>query len=336
MSETLSYAQPSLARRLLPSRQQMPLLATILVCAALYIGACVTFRGFFSKDVALAFFGDNAFLGIAALGLTPVILSGGIDLSVGSMVACANIALATLVENHHFSALAAVLLVLAGGALFGCITGTLIHFFDLTPFLITLGGLFALRGAALLISTDQIAITNDTIVKLTTATVPIGLGIQLPITAATFIALAIVLIFVSLYTSFGRNVYAVGGSEASAVLMGLPVGRTKVLVYTLSGFCSALAGVVYTLYTSSGDATAAKGMELDAIAAVVVGGTLLSGGVGQVIGTCVGVLVFGIIASAINFQGTLDPGWNRIVIGGLLLAFIILQKIIQPGKTGHA
>jgi simple sugar transport system permease protein len=188
----------------------------------------------------------------------------------------------------------------------------------------------------LLISTDQIAITNDTIVKLTTATVPIGFGVQLPITAATFIALAIVLIFVSLYTSFGRNVYAVGGNEASAVLMGLPVGRTKVLVYTLSGFCSALAGVVYTLYTSSGDATAAKGMELDAIAAVVVGGTLLSGGVGQVIGTCVGVLVFGIIASAINFQGTLDPGWNRIVIGGLLLAFIILQKIIQPGKTGHA
>jgi len=131
---------------------------------------------------------------------------------------------------------------------------------------------------------------------------------------------------------FGRNVYAVGGNEEAAMLMGIPVGRTKVLVYALSGLCSSLAGVVFTFYGSSGNPSAAVGMELDAIAAVVVGGTLLSGGVGYVFGTLIGVLIFGIIQTGIVFDGRLSSWWTRVVIGALLLLFILLQKLFaRPG-----
>jgi simple sugar transport system permease protein len=144
----------------------------------------------------------------------------------------------------------------------------------------------------------------------------------------------IICVFVSLFTPFGRNVYALGGSESSAVLMGLPVGRTKIAIYAVGGFCSALGGIVYTIYTSSGNAIAATGLELDAIAAVVVGGTLLTGGVGYVAGTLLGLLIFGIIQTAIIFQGTLSSWWTRIAVGVLLLVFILLQKILQIRPAG--
>jgi len=127
-------------------------------------------------------------------------------------------------------------------------------------------------------------------------------------------------------TEFGRTVYAIGGSEASALLMGLPVARTTVLVYTFSGFCSALAGVVFTFYMLSGYGLHAVGLELDAIAAVVIGGTLLSGGVGYVAGTLFGVLILGIIQTLIAFDGSLSSWWTRIVIGALLFVFCLLQR----------
>jgi simple sugar transport system permease protein len=138
---------------------------------------------------------------------------------------------------------------------------------------------------------------------------------------------------VAAFRPIGRYVYAVGGNEQSALLMGLPVARTKIGVYAFAGFCSALAGLAVTLYTSSGNALTGSGLELDAIAAVVVGGTLLSGGVGGPIGTLVGVLIFGVIQSAIAFEGTLSSWWARIAIGILLLGFILLQKLLQPERT---
>src|SRR5699024_12207752 len=130
------------------------------------------------------------------------------------------------------------------------------------------------------------------------------------------------------YTRFGRTVYAIGGSEASSTLMGLPVARTKVLVYAISGFCSGLAGVLYTFYTLSGYALTAVGTELDAIAAVVIGGTLLTGGYGSVLGSVLGVLVLGTIQTLITFDGTLTSWWTKIFIGALLLIFIVLQKVL--------
>jgi galactofuranose transport system permease protein len=311
------------------SRRTLPLLATFLVCAVLYTAASLSFRHFFSTDVFLSFFSDKSFLGIAALGETFVILSGGIDLSVGSMVACTGIVLAVLIENHHIHPAMAIAMVLAATTLFGAIMGALIQIFNLAPFLVTLGGLFVLRGAALLVSTESIDIDHPAYLWLESVAVPIGGGMTLPITAVIFIAFTVVLILVSLQTPFGRNVYAIGGNETSALLMGLPVGRTKIAIYALAGFCSGLAGVVYTIYTSSGNAAAVPGMELDAIAAAVVGGTLLSGGVGYVAGTPLGVITFGIIETAISFQGHISSWWSRIAIGGLLLAFVVIQQLIQ-------
>jgi simple sugar transport system permease protein len=315
------------------SRQTIPLIATFAVFMALYLTACGSFRHFASAGVFIGFFTDNAFLGIAALGATFVILSGGIDLSVGSMVACTGIIMAVLIERAHVHPIIAIGVVLIGGTLFGMAMGALIHYFVLTPFLVTLGGLFILRGIALLVSTESIGIHHPFFVSLTTAAIPLGSGLSIKLVAVVFIAMAILLALMAAYTPTGRNLYAIGGSEPSAVLMGLPVGSAKIKAYTLAGFCSALAGVINTILKSSGDAAAAKGMELDAIAAVVVGGTLLSGGVGYVAGTPLGVLVFAVIAQGIMFQGTLSSWWTKIAIGGLLLGFIVLQRLIQPKKA---
>lgn len=316
------------------NRQQIPFIATAVACVAAYVVAGVMYRsqGFFSLPVAINLLGDNAFLGVVAIGMTFVILSGGIDLSVGSVVGCTSIALGLLIENVHLHPAVAIPLVLLAGALFGTFMGSLIHFFALPPFLVTLGGLFFCRGLALVISTESVSINHGWYVWLSSAAIPLGSDAALPLTAVIFLVVLFVAIFVSIFTPFGRNVYAIGGNEQSAVLMGLPVARTKVGVYALSGFCSALGGVVYTVYMSSGNAVAATGLELDAIAAVVVGGTLLSGGVGYVAGTLLGLLIFGIIQTAINFQGNLNSAWTRIAVGVLLLAFILLQKLLQLGS----
>jgi len=143
---------------------------------------------------------------------------------------------------------------------------------------------------------------------------------------------SLVVVAIGLYllhlTSFGRTVYAIGGNRQSAVLMGLPVARTEVLVYTISGTCSALGGILLSFYMLSGSGSLAVGMELDAIAAVVIGGTLLTGGTGYLLGSLLGVLVLGLIKTLITFQGTLSSWWTKIVVGLLLLAFILLQRLV--------
>jgi simple sugar transport system permease protein len=152
-------------------------------------------------------------------------------------------------------------------------------------------------------------------------------------TACVFVVVLLAGLWIAHLTRFGRNVYAIGGSESSAVLMGLPVARTKVLIYALSGFCAALGGVVFTVQAQSGNPLNGFGMELDAIAAVVIGGTLLSGGVGQVAGTLLGVLIYGTILTAPDYLSGFDSSWQRIAIGGLLLVFIILQRFLSRASA---
>jgi galactofuranose transport system permease protein len=313
-------------------QRNIPFLATVIVCALLYIVAAVSYEGFASLRVLINFFGDNSFLGIAALGLTFVILSGGIDLSVGAVIGLASVFLALAIEKWNLHAAVAIPMVLLVGACFGFAMGALIQWFALPPFLVTLGGMFFARGLAYLLSLESLPITKYLDAISSRVHVPMGEALDLPATAIIFIAVFALAFAMAHFTRFGRNVYALGGNEQSALLMGLPVALTKIGVYGLSGFCSALAGVVYCLYTQSGNPNAGMGLELDAIAAVVIGGTLLSGGVGYVAGTMVGVLIFGIIQTAIVFQGTLSSWWTKIVIGVLLLAFILLQKIIQAKK----
>ena len=311
-------------------KRNIPFLATLSVCVLLYLAAGAKYDGFFSARVFLNFLSDNAVLGVAAIGLTFVILSGGIDLSVGSVVGVVSIVLAILVDGKGMSPAVAIPVVLAAGTMFGAGMGALVHYFALPPFLVTLGGMFFARGLGFMIKMESMPITKlGGIVDA--MTIPLGVY-ELPATAVVFLSLLAIAIVIAHFTRFGRNVYAIGGNEPSAVLMGLPVARTKVGVYALGGFCSAAAGVVFTFYTSSGNPTAGNGLELEAIAAVVVGGTLLSGGVGLLAGTLVGVLIFGMIQTIITFQGNINSWWTPIIIGLLLLAFILLQKAIQSKK----
>ncbi len=310
----------------------LPLAATIALFVAMATFGSVSYNGFFSAQAFLNLLIDNAFLVIVAVGMTFVILTGGIDLSVGSVVALSTMVLAALVEKHHWNLWAAIPLVLLMGTALGAFMGWLIQRFRLQPFIVTLAGMFLARGLCYLISIDSISITDEAYTNLAQLRIPLWEDAAVSLSAVLAVVVLLIAFYVAHATEFGRTVYAIGGSEHSATLMGLPVARTTVLVYTLSGFCSALGGVVFTFYMLSGYGLHAMGLELDAIAAVVIGGTLLSGGVGYVVGTLFGVLTLGMIQSLIMFDGSLSSWWTRIVIGALLFVFCVLQRVFETGR----
>ncbi|HUX37068.1 MAG TPA: galactofuranose ABC transporter, permease protein YjfF [Rectinemataceae bacterium] len=306
--------------------RNLPTLVTLALFIVMFGAGSVAFIGFFSLQNFLNLFIDNAYLLILAVGMTFVIVSGGIDLSVGSVLALSTMIASSLLEKSHLDPILVIPIVLLVGIALGSFMGYLIHAFDLPPFIITLAGLYLARGLCYVVSIDTIGITNAFWEKAAHAQILIiGRNFLSP---SAVIALATVLVglFVARYSAFGRNVYAIGGSEQSAVLMGLPVRRTKIAIYALSGFCSALAGIVFTFYTLSGYALDGKGMELDTIASVVIGGTLLTGGFGSVFGSMLGVLVYGTIQVLIVFQGTLNSWWTRIAVGFLVFVFCLLQR----------
>jgi simple sugar transport system permease protein len=316
---------------MLLNRKYVPVAVTFGLLATMFAAGAFRYTGFFSMQVFYNLLIDNSFLLITAVGMTFVILSGGIDLSVGSVIALTTMVSASLVEQHGWPPAVVIPLVLVMGSLFGATMGAIIHYFRIQPFIVTLAGMFLARGLCYLISIDTITIKNAsyTWVAQTKVSLPGGY-----VSINVMIALVVVLLalYMAHYTRFGRNVYAIGGSEQSALLMGLPVAQSKVLVYTLSGFCSALAGVVFTFYMLSGYGLHAMGLELDTIAAVVIGGTLLTGGVGYIVGTFLGVLIQGVIQTIISFEGTLSSWWTKIVIGLLLFVFILFQKVLSERR----
>ncbi len=314
-------------KRLNINYKHLPILVTVGLFILMYIFGSMRYTGFMSSQVFLNLFINNAFLIILAVGMTFVILTGGIDLSVGSVIALTSMVAADLIMNAQLSPWLVIPISLLVGTTLGLINGCIIHFFNIQPFIVTLAGLFLARGLAYLINIESIAITDPFFDFMAKTRIPIGDSF---ISISVVIALVVVLIGVYLahYTNFGRTVYAIGGSEQSAVLMGLPVGRTKILIYTFSGFCASLAGLVFTFYMLSGYALHANGMELDVIASVVIGGTLLTGGVGYVAGSVIGVLILGVIQTIIIFEGTLSSWWTKIAIGVLVLAFIVFQRIL--------
>jgi ribose/xylose/arabinose/galactoside ABC-type transport system permease subunit len=310
----------------------LPVTVTIVLFALMAGSGSVLYTGFFSAQVFFNLLIDNAFLLIVAVGMTFVILSGGIDLSVGAVVALTTMISAALVEKHGVSIAIVIPLVLAIGALFGAIMGVMIERFRLQPFIVTLAGMFLARGLCYLISIDSISITDPLYTAIAQARLPLWGSASISVGAVLGLLVLASAIYLAHWTEFGRTVYALGGSNASAILMGLPVVRTTILIYALSGFCSALGGIVFTFYMLSGYGLHAIGMELDAIAAVVIGGTLLSGGVGYVFGTLFGVLILGIIQTVIMFDGSLSSWWTRIVIGGLLFVFCLLQRVFEARR----
>ena len=311
----------------------LPLAATVSLFVLMASLGSVFYDGFFSLQVFLNLLIDNAFVCIVAVGMTFVILSGGIDLSVGSVIALTTMVSASLVEKHGWSPAVVIPLVLVMGTVFGAFMGLLIERFRLQPFIVTLAGMFLARGLCYLISIDSISITNEFYAKVSQWRLPVWGDASISVSALIALVVVGLAVFVAHFTPFGRAVYAIGGSEQSALLMGLPVRSTVIGVYTLSGFCSALGGVVFTFYMLSGYGLHAVGLELDAIAAVVIGGTLLTGGVGYVVGTLFGVLMLGIIQTLISFDGTLSSWWTRIVVGVLLFVFCLLQRLFTARGT---
>jgi simple sugar transport system permease protein len=314
------------ARLHLPQRF-LPVVATLVVFVVTFGIGSVRYQDFASGQVVANLFIDNAFLIVLAVGMTFVILTGGIDLSVGAVAALSTmIAAATL--KAGWPPLLSILAVLVVGTGLGLLMGLVIHNFDVQPFIVTLAGMFLARGLCFLISVESVSITDTSFRAFATGTLALPGGVTLTYSVLVALAVVAAALYVLHLTRFGRTVYAVGGSESSARLMGLATGRAKVGVYAVSGFCSALGGLLFALYMLSGYGLHAVGMELDVIAAVVIGGTLLAGGVGYVAGSMAGVLVLGTVQALISFEGTLSSWWTKIVIGVLLLAFIVLQRLI--------
>jgi len=306
--------------------RQIPGLVTAGLLVLLFIAGAVQFAGFGSTRVVFNLLSDNAFLAIAAIGMTIVILSGGIDLSVGSVVALSGVLCAVLIEKLGWHPLQAIVVVVLCGTLLGIGMGYLIHKYRLQPFIVTLAGMFFARSLAIILSEQSIPIKHAFYDAFN------NFGIMLPghawfgSSSMVLCAVFIFAVWLLHYTRLGGFIYALGGNAQSAALMGVPVGRTTLKIYALSSTLAALAGVVYSFYTASGYALSGTGLELDAIAAVVIGGTLLSGGTGFVHGTILGVLIMGLIQTWISFDGSLNSWWTKIVIGVLVLVFIALQR----------
>jgi simple sugar transport system permease protein len=311
-----------------PSAQDLPSWAALLLLVVATLGGAAAYPGLLAPQVLLNLLIDNAFLLVVAVGMSFVILSGGIDLSVGSVVALTSMGLAWGVERAQLSPWLIIALLLMAGAAFGALMGWVIQAFEVPAFIVTLAGLFLARGLCYLISVDSISIGDPTLAAWSQARWPLGpLGEVTP-SAVCALAVLAVAVWVARSTGFGRTVYALGGQATSARLMGLPVAAARIGVYAVSGLCAALGGVLFGIYTLSGYGLHAQGLELDAIAAVVIGGALLSGGTGHVLGALTGVLMLGLIQTLILFDGTLSSWWTRIVIGALLGLFCGLQRLL--------
>jgi galactofuranose transport system permease protein len=307
----------------------IPLLMTFLVFAIMYAFAYSQFSAFGSMRIVGNLLRDNAYWGIAAIGMTFVIISGGIDLSVGSLIAFTGVFCALMIGRNGWDPLVTFAIMLTIGTLFGAAMGSIIHYFKIPAFIVTLSGLFLARGMAYVLSTDSIRIDHPFYEQISDLVYIFPDRGRFTFAAGAFLVALIAGIFLAHFTRFGRNVYALGGNPDAALLLGVPVGRTTILVYALSSFLTTFAGIVLSLAKHSGDSTIAVGLELDVIAAVVIGGTLLTGGVGYVIGTFIAVMTLGTIQTYLTLDGSLTPWWIKIVIGVLLFAFVGLQKLLS-------
>lgn len=304
----------------------LPLYATIAIFLIAYLLCWLQFPNILSTRVIGNLLTDNAYLGIVAVGMTMVILSGGIDLSVGSVIAFSGVFIAVILRETPLHPLVVFALLLALTTAFGAAMGFLIDRLAMPAFIVTLAGMFLARGAAYMLSIDSVPIDHPFYTTLQKAywLMP-GKG-RLTLIGVVMLLTVLAGMIVAHKTRFGASVYALGGGEATARLMGVRQGRTTILVYAFSGLMAGLSGIVFSIYTGSGYSLATVGTELTAIAAVVIGGTLLTGGAGYMFGTLVGVLTMGLIQTYIVFDGTLSSWWTKIVIGILLLIFILLQK----------
>lgn len=317
------------------------LFVTIALFVVMYIAGVIIYsnQGFGRMQTFLNMLIDNAGLIIAAAGMTVILITGGIDISIGSVIGLVCMMLAYFMQVMHMNAILAIFLVLVFGIVFGAAQGFLISYLKLQPFIITLAGLFFCRGLTAVISVNQIAITeNKAFLDFANKNINILIGATVNkrgVKMYPFVHPGVIIALVAMfliwymckYTKFGRNLFAIGGNETSAMLMGINVKKTKFFAYVLNGFLASLAGFAFCLNTTSGFVEQARGFEMEAISSAVIGGTLLTGGVGTVVGSFFGVLIKATIETFIRCNGTLSSWWNKIVLSALLCFFIVLQSV---------
>ncbi len=322
------------------------LLITIGLFVVMYAIGCVIYggKGFTHFQTFLNILINNAGLLCVACGTTCIMLTGGIDISVGALIAMDCMFLAVGMEEWGLSAPLLCVLVLLIGIVFGLVQGFCVGYLEIQPFIVTMAGMFFARGMTAVISTDQVSISNNAFfVGLANAKIKLPFGgyvngkgvLQVPFMRVTVVVALIVLVVIFLmlrYTKFGRSLYAVGGNEQSATMMGLDVKKTKLKAYVLGSFLCSIGGICYCLNTMSGSVRQALGLEMDAISSAVIGGTLLTGGVGNVIGTFFGVLINGTISTLVKTNGKLLSSWSSIAVAALLCFFIVLQSIFAKIK----
>lgn len=317
---------------------------TIIVFFIMYIGAIVGLgEGFEKPQYFFNMLNQNVGLIITACGMSLVMIAGGIDISVGGVVCLVTMCCAVYYEEKGSSFIVALLIALGIGLAFGVVQGLLIAYLDIQPFIVTLAGMFFAKGLTTIIHTNPFNVTNEAFVKLkdTRITIP-GMGsynrrgvyvdayIEIGVIVAILVVIAMFCIL--RWTKAGRKVYAVGGNPQSALMLGINVKRTKFITYVVSGLLAGLGGMVFFMNIGSGAPTHAAGMEMNAIASSIIGGTMLTGGVGNIIGTLFGVLSLNTIISIVNAFGLDDSWWTGITVAAMLCIFLVVQSVIMAKK----
>ena len=323
------------------------LLLTITICTfvVMYIFAMAVWGGgFLNPQQFFNIFNNNAYLIIIACGLTIVMISGGIDISVGGQVALITMTTVCFLENRGGSVFGALVIALAIGLAFGAVQGFLISYLKIQPFIVTLAGMFFAKGMTTIVSVNPVTVkANEFFLKLKEFTINIpgigqhtrsGMFINSYLEIGAVVAiLAVVILWAALkWTRIGRNFYAIGGNSESALMLGINVQRTRFLAYLICGLLAGIAGFVYLLHTGAGNASNADGAEMEAIASSIIGGTLLTGGVGSLIGTLFGVMSLKTITTIVITSGLTQPWWQKITTGLMLCFFILLQSVILSAR----
>ncbi len=317
---------------------------TIVIFFVMYIGAIIFQGGGFTKpQMFFNILNANAALIITACGMSVVMITGGIDISVGGVVALVSMCCAVYLDYHDGSIIGSIFIALGIGVLYGLVQGFLVAYLDIQPFIVSLAGMFFARGMTTIVNTAPFNVADEefTALKLTRIFVP-GLGtvnkkgIYVPayVEIGVIVALLIViLLFVGLrWTKLGRCFYAVGGNKQSALMLGINVQRTKFLSHLICSTLAGIGGYVYFLHVGSGSASHAMGMEMNAIASSIIGGTMLTGGVGNIIGTLFGVLSLSTIQNIVSSAGLDQAWWTGITIAAMLCIFLLIQSVVMAQK----
>lgn len=321
------------------------LMITVIVFFLMYIGAIVFQGGGFLKpQTFFNILNANAALLIASCGLSIVMITGSIDISVGGVAALVSMCCAVYLDHMGGNVVVSLLIAVGIGLAFGLVQGYLVAYLDIQPFIVSLAGMFFARGMTTIVHTNPFNVENEAFVALkdTRVVVPgmgtvnrIGKYVDAYVEIGVIVAILIValLFFVLRYTKLGRGFYAVGGNRQSALMLGINVKRTRFLAHLICGLLAGIGGYVYFLHVGSGAASHATGMEMNAIASSIIGGTLLTGGVGNIIGTFFGVMSLSTIQNIVSSAGLDQAWWTGITVAAMLCLFLVIQSVIMARKS---